>query len=657
MSIMFRIGPSLWMGDRELEDLIGYFREYPGIVDELSFFTHSTHAPLPLEDLQERFERLRTLMARIRSELGARAGINVLATMGHHEENLDRSLDEPWQRVLDPDGRECRGCYCPADPEFLDYVRSLYDATARSAPDFIWVDDDVRLMGHMPIGPTCFCGRCVSNFSDQVGEQFDRESLLEDLDRCGNLELRRQWLEHNRETLSNLFKVIEKAVHGVSPGLPLGFMTGDRFLEGYPFKRLAGDLSGDGRSEVRWRPGGGFYWDDELMGMVGKAHDVGRQVSALPDSVEVIQSEIENFPYQILKKSVRTTMLESVAHMAAGATGLAFNVLTMNPEPLDEFRPFIESISRARPFFDELGALGRCPTVGIFPAWNQNLFIGNGDDGSWFGGRSVHRDLQRQYVLSEIGLPVCYGPTGARATTLSGSTVRAFSREELFDMLRGGLYLDAEALRYLEERGLGELTGVRSGEEIENDAIERLTGDPLNGTYNGRQRDCRQSFWHDSAHVLAPLGNGTRVLSEIIDYGNEYLGACMSAFENELGGRVVVSGYSPWFMVHNLSKTEQIKRVFWWLSRESLPAVVESYAKIVVWARGFDNPSLVLLNASLDSVERPRIRIVAQSTDFEVVGLKGQTREVKAEPVDGSKVKRLVLEHLDPWSAHLVRPQ
>ena len=653
---MFRIGPSLWMGDRELEDLIGYFLRHPGIVDELSFFTHGTHAPLQLEDLRGRFERLKPLMDRVRSELGVRAGINVLATMGHHEENLGRSLNEPWQRVLDPDGRECKGCYCPADPEFQVYVRSLYDMTARSAPDFIWVDDDVRLMGHMPIGPTCFCDRCVSNFSDQVGERFDRKALVQALGEGDKLELRRRWLEHNREMLSKLFKIVEETVHGVSPGLPLGFMTGDRFFEGYPFERLARDLAGDGKSEVRWRPGGGFYWDDELMGLVGKAHDVGRQVSALPDSVEVIQSEIENFPYQILKKSIRTTMLESVAHMAAGATGLAFNVLTMNPEPLDEFRPFIESILRARPFFDELGGLGRTPTVGIFPAWNADLFVANGSSGSWFEGRSVHRDLQRQYVLSEIGLPICYGSAGARATTLSGSTARAFSREELIDLLGGGLYLDAEALHFLEEQGLGELTGVRSGEEIENDAIERLTDDPLNGAYSGRQRDCRQSFWHDPAHVLVPLGDETRVLSEIIDYGNEYLGACMSAFENELGGRVAVSGYSPWFMVHNLSKTEQIKSVFWWLSRESLPAVVESYAKIVVWARGLENPSLILINASLDTVESPRIRVVAQSTDFEVTGMDGQTLEVKAEPVHGSKVKRLVLEHLDPWSARLIRP-
>jgi len=656
LSISFRIGPSLWIGDRELDDLIRYFGEHPGTIDELSFFTNHTHAPLPLDVLRGRFERLKSVMEKIRSELGLRAGINLIATMGHHEENLGRSLDEPWQRVMDPEGRECRGCYCPAGSEFLEYVRSLYDMTARAYPDFIWVDDDVRLMGHMPIGPTCFCDGCISDFSRQIGRQFDRESLVYSLNNDENLELRKQWLEHNREMLANLLRVVEETVHAVSPGLPLGFMTGDRFFEGYPFARLAGALVGDITSEVRWRPGGGFYWDDELMGMVGKAHDVGRQVSALPDGVEVIQSEIENFPYQILKKSVRTTMLESVAHMAAGATGLAFNVLTMYPEPLGEYEPFIESISRARPFFEELGSLGRSPAVGIFPAWNADLFVANGSGGSWFEGRSVHRDLQRQYVLSEIGLPVCYGPVGARVTTLSGSTARAFPRERLVDMLSGGLFMDAEALHLLEEEGLGEFTGVRSGETIEEDAIEKLTDDALSGDFGGRQRDCRQSFWHDPAHVLEPVGRSTRVLSEIIDYGNENLGACMSAFENELGGRVVVSGYSPWFMIHNLSKTEQLKNVFSWLSRESLPAVVESYAKVVVWARGLGDPALILLNASLDKVEGPRMRVISQSTEFEVTGMDGQTRELRAEPVCGSKAKRLVVEHLDPWSAYLIRP-
>ena len=133
--------------------------------------------------------------------LGMGAGINVLATIGHHEENLSHSLQAPWQRLRDPSGKECRGSFCPAHPELRDYVRRVYSTMAKAGPDFIWIDDDVRLLGHKPITYSCFCDLCVRRFSEEAGQIFTRESLVAAFD-SGPLErrlgLRRLWLEHNR---------------------------------------------------------------------------------------------------------------------------------------------------------------------------------------------------------------------------------------------------------------------------------------------------------------------------------------------------------------------------------------------------------------------------------------------------------------------------
>ncbi len=659
MLVMLRIGPSLWLEDESLATLFSYLQRHPGTVDELAFFTHHTHAPLPLAELRRRFERLEAVMASARSELGVAAGINVLATMGHHDENLDFSLDEQWQRVVDPDGRICRGCYCPADPDFQGYVGLLYSMAARSQPDFIWVDDDVRLMGHMPIRATCFCDKCIRDFCKEVGRDLTRQSLMEGLDDPRGLGLRRTWLEHNRRTLDNLFKIIEEATHNTSPDIPIGFMTGDRFYEGYSFGRWARTLAGGRETEVRWRPGGGFYWDDKLLGLVEKAHDIGRQVSALPEDVNVIQSEVENFPYQRLKKSVRTTMIEAVAHMAAGATGLAFNVLTMYPEPLGEYEPFIDAIASARPFFQALNRrLGRSPPQGIFPAWNEDMFAGNGSEGSWFEGRSVYDDLRRQYVLGEIGLPMCYGSEGASVTTLSGATARSFSEGDLRKILGGSTFLDVGSWHTLDEKGLADLTGVRPGHPSTHDAIEHLSDDPINGAYSSRQRDCRQSFWCEPAYPLEPLTEDTRILAEIRDYGGRRLGPCLSAYENELGGRVVVSGYYPWSLIHNESKSGQLKGVFTWLSNGRLPAMVESFSKAVIWARGSPDPSLVVINASLDSVQQVRLRVLTTLAEHEHASLDGESTILNAEasPEMASGYRRITLEDIGPWSAHLITP-
>jgi hypothetical protein len=129
---------------------------------------------------------------------------------------------------------------------------------------------------------------------------------------------------------------------------------------------------------VRWRPGGGFYADDCIKGLIAKSHAIGRQVSLLPDRVVSIQSEIENFPYQRLKKAAHTTALEAASHIAAGCTGAAFNVLSMYNEPLDEYGSLMEKLQESRPFFDLLvHELGRAKPKGIYTGWNKDTFAAN----------------------------------------------------------------------------------------------------------------------------------------------------------------------------------------------------------------------------------------------------------------------------------------
>jgi hypothetical protein len=503
----------------------------------------------------------------------------------------------------------------------------------------------------------------VKIFGGEVGREFSRESLMEFLNGVDDeaiLGPRRSWLDHNRRTIARLLGTVEEAAHSVSPGLPLGFMTGDRLFEGYDFRSWAHSLQGDTKDQVRWRPGGGFYWDDCPLGMVEKAHDIGRQVAALPDEVTVIQSEVENFPYHVLKKSVRATMLEAAAHMAAGATGLAFNVLGGFPEPLDEYIPFLEAIRDSKEFFRRMhDGLGRLPALGIFPAWNQDLFIANGTPRRWLGPPGIHEALARQYVLCEIGLPMCYGLYGSTVTTLSGSVPLTFTEEKLVEILSGGTFLDAPALHSLEQRGLGHLAGVHLGEVFERDALEAMVEDPINGDSGGRMRNCRQSFWDHAAYRLEPDSDQVSILARLQDYGGRDLGPCMSAWENDRGGRVVVSAYSPWKLIHNEAKSGQLKRIFSWLARDKLPAVVESYAKVIVWARGRkDEPSaFLLLNASLDRVEGLRLRVLGRSGTFTTSSLGGDGKPIRIQADPGQGCQTLTLDHMGPWSACYISRQ
>ena len=179
--------------------------------------------------------------------------------------------------------------------------------------------------------------------------------------------------------------------------------------------------------------------DDRLPGLVDKANDMGRQVSALPPEVEVIESELENFPYQRLRKSKQTTVIEAATHMAAGTTGTAFNVLSMYKEPLDEYAPLFDRICRYRPFYQKLqSALGRSMAKGIWPAWNRDIFSTVNPEGEWLSDSKL--PFTEAYVLGEVGIPLCYHPGRPHGDSPRGfSGVCIFSGGTAPDICRRGV--------------------------------------------------------------------------------------------------------------------------------------------------------------------------------------------------------------------------
>lgn len=646
--ISFRIGVPQWLSEKGYEELLALFERHKGVTDEITFFTSATHPPLPLDVIEQRCQILARRIPRAKS-LGYRAGINVLSTMGHHNENLSNSLAESFTRVTDMDGNVSMGSFCPDDPGFREYVRSVYRLVAAAGPDYIWVDDDVRLSGHMPVGETCFCDRCVAGFAQATGTPYTRATLKEALHGGSGesrLAVRRAWLASNRAKIERLLALIEATVHEVRPGLPLGFMTGERYYEGYDFDSWARALAGPHEGPVYWRPGGGYYEDTWTGGLVGKSHEIGRQVSLLPPDVVCIESEIENFPYHRLRKAAHITVLEAASHMGAGCTGAAFNVLAGNNEPLDEFEPMVAKIHAARPFYDLAAKhLGRAIPVGLYVAWDKDAWAA--------ADLGMHSQAP---AVWELGLPAAYSRQGAAVTLLFTQSVAAMSDEAIRQTLSGGVYMDAETLDALNRRGFGELTGMTVENALHEDCIEELTAHPLNGPFAGRQRDCRQSFYHVPGHVLKLTNPQAETLARLVDYGGqEKTATSMALAENALGGRVVVCGYYPWSFLHNLSKSSQMKSIMRWLSRDQLPAYVNSFHKVNLWARaGQGDPmSVALVNSSFDAAEGLDLVLRTASDQITTFDMQGRATVVAAAETDGP-YRHFTLPTVEPWSMRLV---
>lgn len=663
--VSFRIGDKLWENADNFESLLALFRKHTGLVDDIALFTQNTHSPRTEDAIKSIAPILKQRMARARED-GYISGVNILCTIGHHNENLPNSISDDYARITDIDGNISRGSMCPSSETTYGYANAVYTAIAEADPDYIWVDDDVRLFGHMPIDAGCFCDNCLKIFESECGVSYTRESLKHDLNEAPiekKLEVRKTWMKHNADIISRLFDVIEKTVHGVKPGLTIGFMTGDRFYEGYDFDGWAKHLAGPDKSPIIWRPGGGVYNDEKPGEIIIKAHSMGRQISVLPQDVKCIQSEIENFPYQTLKKSVHATALEGATYIAAGCTGAAFNVLMDRPpknaDAINEYEPIVSKAAGMRPFYDLLvSTFGRNMPEGIYTGWNKNIFASNNAcGGDWFKGDSWQIADGHAVEALDTGLPAAYSLDKASVSLLSGGRVLALSEDEILKILSSGAYIDAEALEHLNKMGYSELTGFKTAGYITEDAIEELTDDPLNLDFGGTSRDCRQSFlwWLKPAAILDADDKSARTLAKIIDYSGNVTGECgMGIFENKLGGRVCVAGYYPWTFLQSKAKASQIKSVMRWLSKDKLPAYVDSYHKASVWARDIDGKiSIAILNSSLDPAEGLSLKIRTDKNDVTVYDSKCRACNITCSASDGP-YKIFNIPCIDAWNMNLI---
>jgi hypothetical protein len=100
-----------------------------------------------------------------------------------------------------------------------------------------------------------------------------------------------------------------------------------------------------------------------------------------------------------------------------------------------------------------------------------------------------------------------------------------------------------------------------------------------------------------------------------------------------------------------------MKAICSWLSNDRLPVVAESFAKVVIWSReGVEgNEAVVVLNASLDPVEKLSLRVLTEAMRFTHFTHTKEPREIPGERLLSSRgYVRVVLSDLAPWSVHLV---
>jgi len=650
-----RVAYENWLEKDRFDALLHLLETYDTGVTQVALFSSAVHTPLTLVETQIRADIMRERIA-VLKEKGFMAGINILATIGHHQEDLDHTVGAPYRTMVGRNGEKTRGTFCMNDQSYLEnYVAEIYGIYSRTGTQFIWIDDDIR-QGHMPIGEGCFCDRCIEIFNKKHGFSYTRESLVkalsEDGDQPEKVALRKKWLDHNSDAICGVFSLIARTVRAIDPGIRLGFMTGERYSEGYQFGRYAEALSENGRYEIMWRPGGGAYTDFTYDEIVAKTEEIGRQNAYLPSYVNIVLSEIENFPYNLLKKTPKSTAFEAAMTMTVGCTGAAFNILPSETgEPMETITDHFRAIAGLKPFYQALQekTAGMNP-VGIDTGWRPDSEATRG----FFRGTGWQYGAYARELFS-FGLPQSFRKDTGVVSILTGSQAAVMGDEEIRRLLSGGAYLDASAVRYLTGRGFGDWIGFAVGEEFPVDARECYTDDLINRDLVGGIRNGRQAFHPDDSFGLRPLDDRARVVARLIDYHKNELAPCtLGLYENPFGGRICVAGYYPHSWVSDYFKTVQLKRIFIWLSGSHLPSYVDSYCRIRnITLQGGGKSCVTLFNTSNDTQKDVKIMLLTEKERVQVTTMVEGSFVLPTLPAQNG-YRAVTLNRLEPYEGFVL---
>ena len=606
-----------WSFKENLKELIEYLPHYG--VDELIVKVDTeefSHGQPPLDWIRKYQPHLFEIKAEM-DKLGIVFSINPWITVGHNDRGRDSRTYIPGLRTMvGHDGTECMACACPMSLAWREHVAKIWTMYAETKPHVIWMEDDLRTFFHRPVRYSCFCHLHIERFSDRIGEKVTRETLVEAILKPGDPHpWRSEFLDMQGDVMIELVDFLAKVVHKTSPDTRLGLMSSDvrgHAMEGRRWHDFAHAVA-DGKP-LYSRPPLGHYHEATLRGLY-YSHDSIKLTRHMLPKDTIHQTEVENVPFTQYSKSTSFTFLQMAISFAFGADGVTLNLFDHAGTPMECEPMFGKLLKEKKSFFHALA--GRSQQSGTYCGvkilvHEKSSYVKKLKRSTNFLELAGDGECLMQ-MLESHGIPTIYENSHILAN--SGQQLRAFNDSEIREFLSKGIWLDAVAAKILFDRGFGREIGLKSinSPVFLNDLGAFSAEEFFNPKFGGAEKKFLTLTMPDLTgrpdfSIMEPVAEA-EIISRIVDPDAKRHHVCAYAYENQLGGRIIVQAFdlaTAYGVAYNHTfRREQLQHMVRWLGRDDVPLLVRGGVYPLGLRKDLGDKTLLgLFNLSLDPWEK-----------------------------------------------------
>lgn len=529
---------------------------------------------------------------------------------------LKQGFQADYQHIVSIEGGETPIGLCPLDERFIaDIGKKAAFMAQQAKPELILLEDDFSLQNYgKKYYFGCFCPLHLKAFAEKAGRFYSREELLKIFkeDKIETLALRRLWAQSAKESLVKFCAGIRRAVDEVSPETRIGWCeTGGTDADGFASIDIPQTLAGKNtRPLIRVR-GAWYSCADSPQTLLQFLARAMYTVERMPEHFEVIQ-EAETYPHTSYYISADMLRMSSDVFLAMGMDNFLFYGAQYNEDPMED-PSYLEMYRKNVKRFEALSHIGDNGILDgvkiIYDPMAHSAKMMSRE------GKTTYGNLFAMFARWGIPFSTRHGKTAVLAGPIAG----VLPDEEIKELLKHGLLLDAEAAEILDKRGYSKLIGV--------------SVKPVRELFNG-EIICDLPMFKGikartiSNSVLNPAGNEgsgshrnliPRKGAEILTYypkpgSSEMAQPGIVRFTNALGGRVCVvaarftENYSA--NIFSLRKQKVITAILNWLNGATLPAVVKETPNMWLLIRRTPQESyFILTNVSTGSRRNVRLLI------------------------------------------------